>query len=248
MTDRAGEGSPRITGVVRSFMPERGFGFIRGNDGRDYFVHRKSVAGGELVDGQQVEFDGMPGPKGYKAVSVIPGDLPLEPGQAYESPNRFIWTQDAEPRGFQVIFTLGNGWSESNNPHEARAGLERICQERGGNAVLNVRLEKSSRQQGCSNYYYTMHRYTGDFVNVQRIIQTTDQELIASSVQWEQEFNAWIDTLNATEAPAAEATKLIPPGALEHLLKLAFSWSLTLLKILGVIILVCLPGRRTKRF
>lgn len=245
MTDRARDDSTRITGFVRSFMPEKGFGFIRGNDGRDYFVHRKNVVGGELVDGQQVEFEGMPGPKGYKAVRVIPGDLPLEPGQAYESPKRFIWTQDAEPRGFQVIFTLGSGWSESNNPHVARAGLERICQERGGNAVLNVRLEKSSRQQGCSNYYCTMHRYTGDFVNVQRIIQTSNQELIASSVQWQEEFNAWTDKLN--EASTSTITKLIPPGALKHVLKLAFSWSVTLMKILWVSILVSLPSRRTKR-
>ena len=73
MSSKTDQQDSRISGVVRSFMTEKGFGFINGDDGRSYFVHIKNVEGGELVDGQTVVFEGRPGPKGYKALRVIPG-------------------------------------------------------------------------------------------------------------------------------------------------------------------------------
>ena len=239
MSDRRDQQASRISGVVRSFMPEKGFGFIQGDDGRSYFVHIKNVEGGELFDGQAVVFEGQPGPKGYKALRVIPGEPPPPPGHAYESPNRFIWTRDSAARGFETIFTLGSGWAESNNPNEARALLERASADRGGNAVLNVRLEKYSCSDGCSNYYYTMHRFTGDYANVQKIVSTTDQDWIARSIQWEQEFLARIENENAQSAtPNIGAPSLVPPGAIKHGAMMLLSWTFTLVKILGLALLV----------
>jgi cold shock CspA family protein len=219
-------------------MLEKGFGFILGDDGRDYFVHTKNVEGGKLVDGQAVTLEGQPSPKGYRATKVIPGELPPPPGQAYESPNRFIWTSDSAARGFNTIFTLGSGWAESNNPNEARALLEKASADRGGNAVLNVRLEKYSRNEGCSNYYYTMHRFTGDYANVQKILSTTDQDWIARSIQWEQDFLARIEEGNAKIAPSDTGlTSLITPSAIKHCTVMLLSWTFVLMKILGVSLL-----------
>ncbi|ALN18473.1 cold shock domain-containing protein [Ectopseudomonas mendocina] len=238
MSGKTDQQDSRISGVVRSFMTEKGFGFINGDDGRSYFVHIKNVEGGELVDGQTVVFEGRPGPKGYKALRVIPGAPPPPQGQAYESPNRFIWTKDSAARGFETIFTLGSGWAESNNPNEARALLERASADRGGNAVLNVQLEKYSRSDGCSNYYYTMHRFTGDYANVQKIISTTDQDWISRSIQWEQEFLARIENENAQPAtPSIGATSLVPPGAIKHSTMMLLSWTFTVAKILSLALL-----------
>lgn len=238
MADKAGQEAQRISGVVRSFMPEKGFGFIQGEDGRDYFVHVKSVEGGQLVDGQAVEFEGQPSPKGYRAQKVVPGALPPPPGLAYESPRRFIWTQDSAARGFDTIFILGSGWAESNNPNEARALLEKASTDLGGNAVLNVHLEKYSQQQGCSNYYITMHRFTGHYANVQKVVSTNDQDWIARSVQWEEDFRARITPLNTEGAEPKGITSLIPPGAVKHYSTLLLSWTLTFLKIFGFMFLV----------
>ncbi|MGY2263363.1 cold-shock protein [Pseudomonas sp. SDO55104_S430] len=244
MTDQAGESPLRTKGIVCSFIPERGFGFILGDDGRNYFVHRENVNGAELVDGQQVDFMGMPTAKGYKAVNVVPGDLPKS-GAAFESPRHFIWTEDNEPNGFRVKYMLGSGWSESGTIQEAKAALVRMCKERRGNAVLNVRLEKSIHRHGFSNYHYTRHRFKGDFVNVQRTIQTTDQRLIDSSAQWEKEFDGWIETMNASLA-AAEAARLVLPDTFAGILKLVFSGSLILWKAVVVIVQNVLSGKRDK--
>jgi CspA family cold shock protein len=48
-----------MLGKIRRIM-DRGYGFIRGDDGKDYFFHRSSVEGTTfeaLSEGQSVEFD-----------------------------------------------------------------------------------------------------------------------------------------------------------------------------------------------
>jgi CspA family cold shock protein len=67
----------RMTGTVKWFNDEKGYGFIQRDDGeRDVFVHFSSIreTGGRrsLVDGQRVEFGIEDGPKGLRATDVVP--------------------------------------------------------------------------------------------------------------------------------------------------------------------------------
>ena len=61
-------------GVVKEYNPEKGFGFIIGEDGEDYFVHvsglREHLKGKGLRVGQNVSFDVDFGMRGDKAVNV----------------------------------------------------------------------------------------------------------------------------------------------------------------------------------
>jgi CspA family cold shock protein len=55
-----------MLGKIRRIM-DRGYGFIRGDDGKDYFFHRSSVEGTTfeaLSEGQSVEFDVEPDRRG----------------------------------------------------------------------------------------------------------------------------------------------------------------------------------------
>jgi CspA family cold shock protein len=62
------------TGTVKRVISERGFGFIVGEDGKEYFFHRdgltSSVDFDRLVGGETVSFDVETGPKGDRAVRV----------------------------------------------------------------------------------------------------------------------------------------------------------------------------------
>lgn len=47
----------RRTGVVESFIPERRYGFVRGDDGQDYHLHGSEVLDGQLpLPGNRVVF------------------------------------------------------------------------------------------------------------------------------------------------------------------------------------------------
>ena len=64
----SGQGS----GTVKWYNPEKAYGFITTEDGRDLFVHRNSIADGRpwLIDGQGVEFTLRQGQKGPEAGDV----------------------------------------------------------------------------------------------------------------------------------------------------------------------------------
>jgi CspA family cold shock protein len=62
-------------GTVKWFDPNRGYGFIRPEQGEDVFVHISAVqASGlqTLQDDQAVEFDIQQGPKGPQAANLRP--------------------------------------------------------------------------------------------------------------------------------------------------------------------------------
>ncbi len=61
------------TGVVKFFNDQKGFGFIKREDGDDLFVHFSNIAGTgfkKLVEGQSVEFEVAQGRKGLEATNV----------------------------------------------------------------------------------------------------------------------------------------------------------------------------------
>ncbi|EAQ8664734.1 cold-shock protein [Salmonella enterica] len=65
----------KITGLVKRFNPEKGFGFITPKDGsKDVFVHFSAIQSNEfrtLNENQEVEFSVEQGPKGPSAVNVV---------------------------------------------------------------------------------------------------------------------------------------------------------------------------------
>ncbi|MDY0970983.1 transcription antiterminator/RNA stability regulator CspE [Siccibacter turicensis] len=67
--------STKMTGSVKWFNPEKGFGFITPQDGsKDVFVHFSAIQSDEfrtLYENQQVEFAVENGPKGPSAVNVV---------------------------------------------------------------------------------------------------------------------------------------------------------------------------------
>ena len=62
----------RMKGTVKWYDSVKGFGFIQGDDNKDYFVHRTGVKDDvfSLEAGQTVEFNVKDGEKGPVAIDV----------------------------------------------------------------------------------------------------------------------------------------------------------------------------------
>jgi len=62
------------TGTIKKVVSDRGFGFISGEDEKEYFFHRdgldSSLDFDRLVGGESVEFDVEQSPKGPRATKV----------------------------------------------------------------------------------------------------------------------------------------------------------------------------------
>lgn len=63
-----------VTGKVKWFDNRKGFGYITGNDGTDYFVHRSDIETGRTYTGfnnnDEVTFTVEEGKKGLQAKAV----------------------------------------------------------------------------------------------------------------------------------------------------------------------------------
>ncbi|MBA3779568.1 MAG: cold shock domain-containing protein [Chloroflexi bacterium] len=62
------------TGTIKKVVSDRGFGFIRADDEKEYFFHRNSLDSSldfdRLVGGETVEFEIEQSPKGPRAARV----------------------------------------------------------------------------------------------------------------------------------------------------------------------------------
>ena len=60
-----------VEGTVKFFNRMKSFGFINGDDGKDYFVHVSGVVGEKVIrEGDRVSFDIVEGDRGPKAENV----------------------------------------------------------------------------------------------------------------------------------------------------------------------------------
>lgn len=64
-----------VSGTVKWFNDDKGFGFIAQEDGKDVFVHYSAINGAgrrSLTEGQKVTMEVTQGPKGPQAANVTP--------------------------------------------------------------------------------------------------------------------------------------------------------------------------------
>ena len=64
---------PKVKGRVKKLVPDRGFGFVRGEDGKEVFFHRSGLGANDydsLSEGDVVEYVVQEGPRGPRAENV----------------------------------------------------------------------------------------------------------------------------------------------------------------------------------
>jgi len=64
---------PKVKGRIKKMVRDRGFGFIRGDDGKEVFFHRSGLGGADydaLSEGDIVEYNVQESPRGPRAENV----------------------------------------------------------------------------------------------------------------------------------------------------------------------------------
>ncbi len=155
-----------MKGNVVSFLPSKGYGFIKGDDGLDYYFKHSSVANlaevKTVVAGDRVSFDEHATAKGYAARSIT-----IEQIHTYVIPSAFLESKGDSIKGWEVL-ELGGYMAQAyyKSPDDAKRAMINCAKNAGANAVLNVSYEKSSESE--DNYTYSTFYYSGQLAIVGR--------------------------------------------------------------------------------
>ena len=74
-----------MNGTVKFFNRDKRFGFIAGEDGKEYFVHESGIKSGSIAENDEVTFDVEDGDKGPKAVNVAKGSGSSKPASTEDA-------------------------------------------------------------------------------------------------------------------------------------------------------------------
>ncbi|HEB56298.1 MAG TPA: cold shock domain-containing protein [Gammaproteobacteria bacterium] len=157
-----------VNGIIRSYVPTKNYGFIKGQDGKDYFFHLQDLEdrsqGSLVAEGLAVEFDPEPTPKGYKALSwriIRPSEV------RYKEPDCVLLSKCEEIPGWVILDK--SRWiihgSASGSPDNAKQSLKARAMAIGANAVLSMTYYKTTGAEpsnaGSGTHYFTIHNFRG---------------------------------------------------------------------------------------
>lgn len=157
-----------MQGTVTSFVHEKKFGFIKGDDGKDYFFHQNSFqkanAANLMLDGALVEFVPTATPKGYRAERCSFVDH--SGVETCQLPDTVLFSKTLDLSGWELIEV--SDWivhgSSGDSPDAARLALAQAALQLGASAVLQVEYYKTRGSlpgTGKGTYHFTVHNFRG---------------------------------------------------------------------------------------
>lgn len=178
-------------GVVTSFLSDKGYGFIKGDDGNDYHFKRRDVLG-ELppLTAARVAFDAQATARGYSAVKVIVRGQALT---MWADPESFVVSEQDGIPGLDILYVYSSPcWTTATLHDQARQQLVDIAKTYGANGVLQLRV-------AAVNPKGTMHM-EGTMVYLQEAVSTWNADEVREAderVQQAREFAAHAEAINA---------------------------------------------------
>ena len=154
-----------MQGEIKTYLPEKHYGFIKGDDSKDYFFHEKDFIAGtnlsDLAEGLRIKFEQQATPRGYRArkCQVLQG---ME-GMRYAVPEDFIVTRKNTVNGWEIL--RKGKWlvmaSSSGSPDQAKKELVEKARMVQANALINLSYSKDTgstpSESGKGTYYFTIH-------------------------------------------------------------------------------------------
>ncbi|WP_151943891.1 cold-shock protein [Aliarcobacter butzleri] len=162
-----------MKGFIKTYLSEKEYGFIKGDDKKDYFFHNSSLKDknikDKLCEGLYLEFDQKATPKGYTAIniSILDENISFK----YEIPENIYTTKDSIIKGWEFIER--SNWvvtgSSRNSPDDAKYDMMQKAKKLGANALINIQYFKTTGSEagtGRGTHYYTIHNFRGQMVNI----------------------------------------------------------------------------------
>lgn len=152
-----------MNGTITTYLPQKHYGFIKGDDEKDYFFHRNSFTNASdhkrIFDGSRVSFEQTATPKGYQAVNCALVDAPN--AKTYIVPDRIITSKESTVKGWDLVEV--SDWIiasiASDDLDAARKDIVRKAEQVGATALIDFEYSKGTDSSG--NYYYSVHSFRG---------------------------------------------------------------------------------------
>lgn len=168
-----------MTGIIKTFLPEKQYGFIKGDDGKDYFFHQSDLKDrssiNKVCDGLSVAFEQKATPKGYSAIEIKIEEID-ENKIKYIVPTSLEISKSDTFKDWEIVHisNLVLHGSSRNSPDLAKKNLIQHARTCGANAIINLEYYKTTGSEMSNSfnllgtYNYTIHNFKGQLVNVGR--------------------------------------------------------------------------------
>lgn len=194
-----------MKGKVKCYVASKKYGFIDGEDGESYFLHKSDLddlsAESSLLKNVVVEFDPMPSPKGLIAKKIVIPKVYLKKIEV-----DFFTSKGAKPKNGIIEREHSIQTRYFRDLNQARSHIEKLAIESKCNAILNLAYEKTTFSSG--NYRYNMHAFKGDFALVTENIPCDSQEKVFNSfddLKYKiQNFDSMFNEINSLEREARQ--------------------------------------------
>lgn len=156
-----------MNGYIKSFVETKSYGFIRGNDGKDYFFHLNNVkknSTNDVSDGKMVFFEPKATKKGYAAENIEIQSNNIQDTYKYEKPNEVYISKDSNIKGWEILESCNYiliGTSK-DSPDSARRDIIESAETIGANGLVNFEYFKTTGSKpgtGSGTYYFTIHNF-----------------------------------------------------------------------------------------
>lgn len=168
-----------LKGRVVSYIPNKKYGFVNGEDGESYFLHvsglQDSSDESKLIKDVVVEFDPTPTARGLAAKKVSIPNVYFKKKMV-----NFFTTKNHTPKYGTVEKRLSISTRFFKDFKEGREHIEKLAKDAGCNAILDLNFEKETFSSG--NYKYTVYAFKGDFSVVTESEPCDTQAQVSNSV------------------------------------------------------------------
>lgn len=165
----------RCQGVITSFEPDLGYGFIKSADGRSVRFDVRALVNSadeeKLADGQKVSFERRPSPKGCRAAKLKlmqkpSGSDAFDPEELYLTTDHFERYQGDVRKPFKILAEASDFYIEvrDRDLQKAKLRLEDAADLIGANAMHSVKYWTTTGSEpgwGKGTHHFSEHNYSG---------------------------------------------------------------------------------------